>query len=146
MRKEHGEVKRITIRILWVSALLLLLGFGCAWILPYLGMSTGASFGAGLGGSKQRPDNFRQMETDAPIQTIYSIDDHRYLTLENYLTCDLGGQVYYNDTRKGIKTLLGYGDEKIQKGENYYGRANDIAAYRGVIINIADNGWLAGFR
>jgi hypothetical protein len=30
------------------------------------------------------------------------------MTLENYISCDKGGQVYYNDSQRGIKTHLGW--------------------------------------
>lgn len=43
---------------------------------------------------------------DSPPQVIYRIDDHRFVTLENYRSCNYG-QAYYNDTRAGIKANLG---------------------------------------
>ncbi|MDN7428914.1 hypothetical protein CFB89_20060 [Burkholderia sp. AU16741] len=43
---------------------------------------------------------------DSPTQIIYRIDDHRFVTLENYRDCNYG-QAYYNDMRIGIKTGLG---------------------------------------
>lgn len=77
------------------------------------GASMGASFGVGLGGmsGSQKVEESRKVETDAPAQIIYRIDKNRYLTLENYLSCDRGGQVYYNDSQRGIKTHLGWDND-----------------------------------
>lgn len=106
------------------------------------GASMGASFGVGLGGmsGSQKVEESRKVETDAPAQIIYRIDKNRYLTLENYLSCDRGGQVYYNDSQRGIKTHLGWDNDFYDFS---YRRGNNIAAYQGSIINGADNGYLA---
>ncbi|HIC7212280.1 T6SS immunity protein Tli3 family protein [Burkholderia stabilis] len=53
---------------------------------------------------------------DSPPQIIYRIDDHRFVTLENYRDCNYG-QAYYNDTHAGIKTGLGRASV-----EDYQGR------------------------
>ncbi|WP_420993835.1 T6SS immunity protein Tli3 family protein [Cupriavidus sp. 30B13] len=53
---------------------------------------------------------------DVPPQVIYRIDDHRFVSLENYADCH-HGTTYYNDTRQGIRTELG--EDSI---ENYRGR------------------------
>ncbi|MFC4485790.1 MULTISPECIES: T6SS immunity protein Tli3 family protein [Cupriavidus] len=53
---------------------------------------------------------------DVPPQVIYRIDDHRFVTLENYRDCH-HGVTYYNDTKQGIRQRLGR--EGI---ENYQGR------------------------
>ena len=50
--------------------------------------------------------NAKVLPYDSPLQIIYRIDDHRFVTLENYRDCNYG-QAYYNDTRIGIKTGLG---------------------------------------
>jgi len=36
---------------------------------------------------------------------VYQIDDHRFITLENYNSC--GGDVWYNDTKQGVRTKVG---------------------------------------
>ncbi|WP_423827299.1 T6SS immunity protein Tli3 family protein, partial [Serratia marcescens] len=77
------------------------------------------------------------VETDAPPQIIYRIDKNRYLTLENYISCDKGGQVYYNDSQRGIKTHLGW---DIEFYDFSYRRGNNLVAYKGSVINGADNG------
>lgn len=102
----------------------------------------GASFGVGLGGmsGSQKVEESRKVETDAPPQIIYRIDKNRYLTLENYISCDKGGQVYYNDSQRGIKTHLGWDTDFYDFS---YLRGNYLAAYQGIIINGADNGYLA---
>ena len=106
------------------------------------GASMGASFGVGLGGmsGSQKVEESRTVETDAPAQIIYRIDKYRYLTLENYISCDKGGQVYYNDTQRGIKTHLGW---NIDFNDFSYRLWNSVAAYQGTIVNGADNGYLA---
>lgn len=106
------------------------------------GLTVGGSFGVGLGGmsGSQRLTESRKVETDAPTQVIYHIDEHRFLTLENYIACDKGGQVYYNDIQRGVKTLLGW---DIDFNDFSYRRGNNVSAYQGVIINGADNGYLA---
>jgi hypothetical protein len=44
---------------------------------------------------------------DVPPQVIYRIDDHRFVSLENYDLCY--GDAYYNDTRQQIHYKLGRG-------------------------------------
>ncbi|POT57063.1 hypothetical protein C3432_16990 [Citrobacter amalonaticus] len=106
------------------------------------GVSMGASFGVGLGGmsGSQQVEESRKVETDAPTQIIYRIDKNRYLTLENYISCDKGGQVYYNDTEREIKNLLGW---DIDFNDFSYRLGNSMASYQGSIVNGADNGYLA---
>jgi hypothetical protein len=54
-------------------------------------------------------------DPNAPIQVTYRIDDHRFVTLENYDRCF--GDNYYNDTRIGVH-------QKVWTGEpiDYRGR------------------------
>lgn len=124
--------------ILIVTVLLYALYKGLKFLA---GASMGASFGGGLGGmsGSQQTEESRKVETDAPVQVIYRIDDNRFLTLENYIACDKGGQVYYNDIRQGIKTMLGRDYEFYDFS---YRRGNSVAAYQGIIINGANNGYL----
>ncbi|MFC4485549.1 hypothetical protein ACFO6P_26485, partial [Cupriavidus campinensis] len=42
------------------------------------------------------------IDYDVPPQVIYRIDDHRFVTLENYRDCH-HGVTYYNDTKQGIR-------------------------------------------
>ncbi|MCA8089615.1 hypothetical protein LGM65_01725 [Burkholderia anthina] len=60
--------------------------------------------------------NAKVLPYDSPPQIIYRIDDHRFVTLENYRNCNYG-QAYYNDARAGIKTGLGRASV-----ENYQGK------------------------
>jgi len=53
---------------------------------------------------------------DVPPQVIYRIDDHRYMSLENYRDCNFG-TTYYNDDRQGVRFELGRGTF-----ENFRGR------------------------
>ncbi|EPK8593411.1 T6SS immunity protein Tli3 family protein [Pluralibacter gergoviae] len=138
MRWSQSDRKVLTI-IAIIGVLLYALYKGLQFLAS---VSMGASFGVGLGemSGSQKVEESRKVETDAPTQIIYRIDNSRYLTLENYISCNKGGQVYYNDTQRGIKTLLGWDDDFY---DFYYRRGNHVAAYRGTIINGADNGYLA---
>jgi len=51
---------------------------------------------------------------DVPPQVIYRIDDHRYISLENYDLCD--GDTYYNNTKENIRTKLGTGGIEYYRG------------------------------
>lgn len=138
MRWNQSDRKVLTI-IAIVGVLLYAIYKGLQFLA---GVSMGASFGVGLGGmsGSQKVEESRKVETDAPAQIIYRIDKNRYLTLENYISCDKGGQVYYNDTQRGIKTPLGWDSDFYDFS---YRRGNNLAAYQGSIINGADNGYLA---
>lgn len=48
----------------------------------------------------------KELPYDTPPQVIYRIDDHRYLTLEQYRDCHYG-ETYYNDTKQGIRKKMG---------------------------------------
>ena len=138
MRWDQSDVK-----VLSIIGIVMLVLYGAYKGLQFLaGLTMGASFGVGLGGmsGSQDLEESRRVETDAPIQVIYRIDNDRFLTLENYIACDKGGQVYYNDSKRNIKTLLG-SENDFQ--DFSYRLGNDVAAYRGIIINGADNGYLA---
>lgn len=138
MRWNQSDRKVITI-IAIIGVLLYAIYKGLQFIA---GVSMGASFGVGLGGmsGSQKVEESRKVETDAPAQIIYRIDENRYLTLENYISCDRGGQVYYNDSQRGIKTHLGW---DIDFNDFSYRLGNSVAAYQGIIVNGADNGYLA---
>ncbi|ASU40092.1 hypothetical protein hmeg3_18565 [Herbaspirillum sp. meg3] len=51
---------------------------------------------------------------DMPPQVLYRIDDHRYISLENYDKCF--GDNYYIDTKAGIRTKLWTGAFSDYKG------------------------------
>ncbi|HCI6432362.1 TPA: hypothetical protein NPO98_002238 [Klebsiella quasipneumoniae subsp. similipneumoniae] len=130
-------------KVLTIIAIVGLLLYAIYKGLQFLtGVSMGASFGVGLGGmsGSQKVEESRKVETDAPPQVLYRIDKYRYLTLENYISCDKGGQVYYNDTQREIKTQLGWEHDFYDFS---YRRGNYFAAYKGTIINGANNGYLA---
>ncbi|HBU6977014.1 TPA: hypothetical protein QHC21_003081, partial [Raoultella planticola] len=138
MRWNQSDRQVLTI-IAIVAVLLYALYKGLQFLA---GVSMGASFGVGLGGMSgaQKTEESRKVETDSPTQIIYRIDKNRYLTLENYISCDKGGQVYYNDTQRGIKTHLGW---DIDFNDFSYRLGNSVAAYLGSIVNGAGNGYLA---
>ena len=70
---------------------------------------------AGCGGlAAKSPEKDRS--NDVPPQVIYRIDDHRFITLEDYENCHIGTS-YYIDTRQNIRIELGRGTT-----ENYRGR------------------------
>lgn len=67
-----------------------------------------------VGCTTEPPKNRYQRATevpncDVPPQVIYRIDDHRFISLENYDLCY--GDNYYNDTRQQIRTKLSRGNE-----------------------------------
>jgi len=53
-------------------------------------------------------------DPSAPIQVTYRIDDHRFVTLENYDRCF--GDNYYNDTRIGIHQKVWTGEPTDYRG------------------------------
>jgi len=118
----------------------------------------GGSFGYGMPGPVKEDTDDRVVITNAPPQVIYRLDDHRFLTFENYIACDKSGQVYYNDTKLGIKTRLEIfnrdllDDDGNVEVKSYYAGddqiqlknvKNGIIAYKGILINNASNGALA---
>ncbi|WP_374326726.1 hypothetical protein [Azonexus sp.] len=44
---------------------------------------------------------------NSPQQVIYRIDDHRYITLENYRDCRVGGIMKWHDQRKNLEVEMG---------------------------------------
>ncbi|PKO30300.1 MAG: hypothetical protein CVU34_19540 [Betaproteobacteria bacterium HGW-Betaproteobacteria-7] len=66
------------------------------------GCSSIASIGAGVGAMpvSQRPTY------DSPQQVIYRIDEHRYITLENYEDCRVGGIMKWHDARKDLHVVM----------------------------------------
>jgi len=119
--------------------------------------TTGGSFGYGMARPVKVDNDNRVVVTDAPPQVIYRIDDHRFLTLENYIACDKSGQVYYHDTKLGIKTRINTVNRDHRKKDgtvikNYYtgddqiqlkNVQNGIMAYKGILLYDATNGMLA---
>lgn len=117
----------------------------------------GGSFGYGMARPAKEDNDDRVVVTDALPQVVFRIDDHRFLTLENYIACDKSGQIYYHDTRLGIKTRVDtvsrdyrkddgtlikgtlVGDEQIQL-KNV---ENGIMAYGGILLYDSTNGALA---
>ncbi|WP_438392465.1 T6SS immunity protein Tli3 family protein [Caballeronia sp. DA-9] len=53
-------------------------------------------------------------DPDAPVQVTYRIDDHRFVSLENYDKCY--GDNYYNDTRLGIHQKVWTGSPTDYRG------------------------------
>ncbi|WP_155834988.1 hypothetical protein [Herbaspirillum sp. RV1423] len=51
---------------------------------------------------------------DVPPQVIYRIDDHRFISLENYDHCF--GDTYFNNTKENIHTKLGSGGIELYRG------------------------------
>ncbi len=53
-------------------------------------------------------------DPNAPVQVTYRIDDHRFVSLENYDKCY--GDNYYNDTRLGIHQKVWTGSPTDYRG------------------------------
>jgi hypothetical protein len=92
------------------------------------------------GCSAQQPTSFnyadffsaKELPYDSPPQSIYQIDDHRFITLEKYRDCNLG-DAYYNDTKVGIYQKIGRGTV-----ENFQGRViNADPTGRNIVIPAA---------
>jgi len=83
-----------------------------------------ASAVAGCGGLPAKSPE-KERGNDVPPQVIYRIDDHRFITLEDYEDCHYG-TTYYNDTQQNIRTK--------------FGRGGGIANYRGRLINADPTG------
>jgi hypothetical protein len=74
----------------WGScALAAVLATGC-------GSFAALSVGAGAMPVTKRP------HYDSPQQVIYRVDEHRYITLENYKDCRVGGIMKWHDETRGI--------------------------------------------
>jgi hypothetical protein len=48
---------------------------------------------------------YEEVQYNVPPQVVYRIDDHRFVTLENYNGCL--GDAWYNDTKTGVRTKIG---------------------------------------
>ncbi|MFO6300705.1 T6SS immunity protein Tli3 family protein, partial [Rahnella selenatireducens] len=108
-------------------------------MIPTIGGSFGAGFPSGSGGRA-----IRDVEIDVESQVVYRIDDHRFFTLEQYLDCNNGGFVYYNDTNKKIKVLAGYeGADKRPQNEVTTMQENDVLALNGKFVYAASDNVIA---
>ncbi|MBF7978399.1 MULTISPECIES: hypothetical protein [Rahnella] len=108
-------------------------------MIPTVGGSFGAGFPGGSGGRA-----IRDVEIDVDPQVVYRIDDHRFFTLEQYLDCNNGGFVYYNDTNKKIKVLAGYeGADKRPQNEVTTMQENDVLALNGKFVYAASDNVIA---
>lgn len=107
------------------------------FVLPMIAATVGGSFGYGFpSGSGGRA--IRSVEIDVDPQVVYRIDNHRFFTLENYVSCHSGGLVYYNDTNKKIKIFAGLeGDDKNPQDEFSISRQNDVLSFNGKFIYAA---------
>jgi hypothetical protein len=78
----------------WVCcALTAILITGC-------GSFAALSVGAGAMPVTKRP------QYDSPQQVIYRVDEHRYITLENYKDCRVGGIMKWHDETRGIHEVV----------------------------------------
>ncbi|EMB4323196.1 hypothetical protein RJ492_002721 [Pluralibacter gergoviae] len=141
-----------------------LITLACVSVLFIIGLiilsnlpTVGGSFGYGMPRPAKSDNDDRVVVTNAPPQIVYRIDDHRFLTLENYIACDKSGQIYYHDTLLGIKTRIDTVNRDHRKDDgtvlkNYYvgdeqiqlkDIENGIMAYKGMLLHDATNGALA---
>ncbi|MBP0597023.1 hypothetical protein J8I26_02845 [Herbaspirillum sp. LeCh32-8] len=67
--------------------------------------------------------NILRPSPDLPPQVVYRIDDHRYVSLENYDSCY--GDHYYVDTRLGLHTKIW---------------TDNLSEYRGRLVNADPTG------
>ncbi|MFO6300690.1 T6SS immunity protein Tli3 family protein [Rahnella selenatireducens] len=108
-------------------------------MLPTIGGSFGAGFPSGSGGRA-----IRDVEIDVEPQVIYRIDGNRFFTLEKYMDCNLGGFVYYNDTKKKIKVLAGpEGSDQDPQDEISILQPNGPLSFSGKFIYAASDDVIA---
>lgn len=72
----------------------------CTALLAGCGSIASIGTGAGAMPAHQRPTY------DSPQQVIYRIDAHRYITLENYRDCRVGGIMKWHDDRKDLHVVM----------------------------------------
>lgn len=113
-----------------------------AVFLPML-QTVGGSFGYGYpSGSGGRA--IRDVVIDVEPQVVYRIDEHRFFTFENYLDCNSGGFVYYNDTNKKIKVFAGIeGQDKKPQDEVSVMQKNNVLSFYGKFIYAAGDDVIA---
>lgn len=83
-----------------------------------VGLALGLSVLIGLSGCQQQwvyeaernqralaIGQYEEVHYNVPPQVVYRIDDHRFVTLEDYNGCL--GYGWYNDTRTGVRTRIG---------------------------------------
>lgn len=108
-------------------------------MIPTVGGSFGYGFPSGSGGRA-----IRSVEIDVDPQIVYRIDNHRFFTFENYLSCSSGGFVYYNDTKRKIKKLAGIeGSDKKLQNEVSISERNDVLSFIGKFIYSAGDDVIA---
>lgn len=143
MRNEDKNSVGMGLKIaLAAVVLLVVLMVGGVVLLPML-QTVGGSFGYGFpSGSGGRA--IRDVEIEVDPQVVYRIDDHRFFTLEKYISCTSGGFVYYNDTNKKIKVFAGLEglDEKPQDEFNI-SRQNDVLSFNGKFVYAASDNVIA---
>lgn len=87
-----------------------------ALLLPFaILMLAGCQLGTYNAQRKDDPNTiYLRPSPDLPTQVVYRIDDHRFISLENYDRC--WGDNYYNDTRLGIHTKFTEGRPNDYRG------------------------------
>ena len=78
--------------------------WGCCALTAVVATGCGSfaalSVGAGAMPVTKRP------QYDSPQQVIYRVDEHRYITLENYKDCRVGGIMKWHDETRGIHEVV----------------------------------------
>lgn len=110
--------------------------------LPML-QTVGGSFGYGYPGASGGRA-IRDVVIDVEPQVVYRIDEHRFFTLENYLDCNRGGFVYYNDINKKLKIYAGIkGADKEPQDEVSVTQQNNVMSFYGRFIYAASDNVIA---
>jgi hypothetical protein len=71
-----------------------------AVLITGCGSFAALSVGAGAMPVTKRP------QYNSPQQVIYRVDEHRYITLENYKDCEVGGIMKWHDETRGIHEVV----------------------------------------
>lgn len=143
MRNEDKNSVGMGLKIaLAAVVLLVVLMVGGVVLLPML-QTVGGRFGYGFpSGSGGRA--IRDVEIEVDPQVVYRIDDHRFFTIEKYISCTSGGFVYYNDTNKKIKVLAGLeGLDKKPQNEFTISEQNDVLSFNGKFVYAASDNVIA---
>jgi hypothetical protein len=87
------------------------------WIIPGAWLLMAMIGGCSPQEPKYYDDNtlrIHGVRWDVPPQVVYKIDDHRFISLEDYRKCF--GDVFYNDTQEHLHTHLFLGDPADYRG------------------------------